>query len=219
MGHVGQVIDEVKMLREYVKRPGVSTVCEVGFNAGHSAIALLSGQQTKLIEFDKQDLPYSRANRALIERLYPGRTTFHPGRSTHTLPAYVSMFNSTRPMCDLWFIDGRHNAGVPRQDLDNALKVSRKGAIIIMDDCTGRFPDVPKAYWAFVDRGTLTHRAHRSYTLPPPAGRKGWCIGESQGVVHHMMAAEAAKAAPSAGQPVAATQTHAEDRKQSFAQA
>ena len=56
MGHVGQVIDEVKMLREYVKRPGVSTVCEVGFNAGHSAIALLSGQQTKLIEFDKQDL-------------------------------------------------------------------------------------------------------------------------------------------------------------------
>ena len=76
MGHVGQVGEQADMLRARVTQVERTfgegaTICEVGLNAGHSAILFLSGLRTHLIEFDKLDLPYSTASRALLEALYP----------------------------------------------------------------------------------------------------------------------------------------------------
>ena len=74
-------------------------------------------------------------------------------------------------------VDGMHGRGVPMHDLRNALRVASPAATMIADDCTGRFPEVPQAWWALVDEGEIVHEAHRALELPPPTGRKGWCIG------------------------------------------
>ena len=184
MGHVGQVDEETRALRELATRSGVETVCEVGFNAGHSAVLFLSGLRTRLIEFDKLELPYSQASKELIQTLFPNRTTFYHGGSVRVLGEYANRSAtvatpeySRRPTCDLWFVDGMHGRGVPMHDLTNALRVSSPNAIIVADDCTDRFPEVSQAWWSLVKSGQLTHETYRTLELPPPAGRKGWCVG------------------------------------------
>ena len=54
MGHVGQVPKQVAAYKEAARKPGVSHVCEIGFNAGHSAMAFL--HNNPLVKYTAFDL-------------------------------------------------------------------------------------------------------------------------------------------------------------------
>lgn len=183
-GHSGQVPEEITMLRTVVNgnrpRGGVHTVCEVGFNAGHSATVWLDSLDTKLKSFDLFRLPYSNASSSRLATVYPGRIEFFKGPSQVTVPQYISSVRGgTQPLCDVWFVDGDHNRAAPEVDLRNALQASAKGAVIIADDCSARFPAVQYAWRKLIKEGLIADMFNRTLVTPPPGGLKGWCVGHN----------------------------------------
>ena len=138
----------------------------------------LEGLDTKLHTFDLFRLPYSNASRVWIGSQYPGRVTFHHGRSQDTLPHFSSAVQAGRePKCDVWFVDGWHNQGGPLTDLKHALRTASDGATIIADDCTKRFPAVMSAWRTVLQWGQISGAYNFTIDLPPPGGTKGWCVG------------------------------------------
>ena len=192
MGHSGQVPEQIQMLRRMVTQCDVHTVCEVGFNAGHSATAFLHGLQTRLKSFDFFRLPYSNASQQYISECYPGRVEYFRGSTRETVPRYVSGVQAAeQPPCDLWFIDGDHRTPMAAIDLRNALQAASADATIIADDCTERYPAVQAAWRKMVLRGDLMASFNYSVELPFPAGLKGWCVGSKKslgnGLAHHRL--------------------------------
>ena len=112
------------------------TVCEIGFNAGHSAVMLLNSTSAQLHEFDLGALPYSKGSRSFVEAHYPGRAHFHLGYSQRTVAAFVRSVHAGDELpCDFWYVDGAHTGTVPYTDLLNALNASSPSAVIMADDC------------------------------------------------------------------------------------
>ncbi|KAL3929057.1 MAG: hypothetical protein SGPRY_002120 [Prymnesium sp.] len=111
-------------------RVQISTICEVGFNAGHSAVVLLSANPTARLEaFDTFSLSHSAASLRLVSRLFPGRVSPHKGLSSDTVPAA----RLHRP-CDLVIIDGRHHFEAVLQDFVNFRKHAHPGTLFVFDD-------------------------------------------------------------------------------------
>jgi hypothetical protein len=106
MGNIAEVKQEILDYLSYAEQPGIKTLCEVGFNAGHSATVLLSArQETMLFVFDISNLPYSAAHVKLLKRLFGERLHFLKGDSVNLLP----WFKQHKTQCDLFSIDGDHS--------------------------------------------------------------------------------------------------------------
>jgi len=118
---------------KHVTRP---TVCEIGFNAGLSALLLLESiPNARVLSFDLGDLPWSRAADKILRKSYgaarfPG-VTF--GDSKRTIPQVATK----RPFrCDLSFVDGdktyqgRYNTLVALRD------VASNQSVVFMDEVT-----------------------------------------------------------------------------------
>ena len=179
MGNSGQADGEVALLHAAASREGVRTVCEVGFNAGHAATAMLHGLETRLVEFDLLSLPYSQHARAAIEQRYPGRASFHEGRSQLTIPEYaakVAADATAHPPCDLWMVDGDHWKGA-LLDMRAAVNSSRDGALIVADNCSSRHPLVIAAWRSVVSAGHVVELFKGGTRQGGNVGVKGWCVG------------------------------------------
>lgn len=179
MGHTAQVPLQVTSLRALLDEdPRLlhATICEIGFNAGHSAMLWLEGTTAHVHEFDLLGLPYSQASRKLVEMLYPNRTTFHVGDSASTVRDYADrVANGTAPPCDLWSIDGDHGIH-SKVDFFNALDASRAGTVVIADDAGLRFPYVRKFWRIHVGIGSIHERAC-VLTHAAENNEKTWCVG------------------------------------------
>eukprot|EP00966_Prymnesium_polylepis_P265770 6139383-Prymnesium_polylepis.1 len=70
------------------------TICEVGMNAGSSAVIWLHETRASLVEFDLFERTYSLGTQGFLNALFPNRTTYRAGWSTATLEAYA---RSVRP--------------------------------------------------------------------------------------------------------------------------
>ena len=68
--------------------PGITNICEVGFNAGHStAIWLTSNPRGRAVTFDNMGNSYSRrCKEELMRRFSPTRWELHEGNSARTIP-------------------------------------------------------------------------------------------------------------------------------------
>jgi predicted O-methyltransferase YrrM len=180
MGHTAQVPLQVTSLRAQLTRHTAlhnGTICEVGFNAGHSAVVWLEATRAKLVEFDLLNLDYSRASRRFVESRYPGRITFHQGPSRLTLPLYAErVANGTAPACDLWLLDGDHGKNV-QHDFMNAIAASRPGTIVIADDAGLAFPYVRRFCRTYVASGGIRERTCTSTRVHRSGAEKTWCIG------------------------------------------
>ena len=157
MGHSGQVEEEIALLHSLSADKDVRTVCEIGFNAGHSAVAMLEGHNhVALVEFDLLGMLYSKAAKKALEKSYPNRTRFFQGSSQMTVPQYAILVAADpvrNPPCDLWMVDGDHNTGA-LLDLRAAVNASRDGAVIVADDCTRkRHPHVVQSWRRMVSAG------------------------------------------------------------------
>ena len=116
--------------------PSQPIVCEVGFNAGHSAMLFLDTLPNAIVhEWDLGER-YGPKNAQLLTRVYPGRFHYHAGDSARTLPAFVK--ENPDVMCDVLFIDGAK--GLVRRYHDVLLfgQIAKPGALIFGDEANSK---------------------------------------------------------------------------------
>jgi hypothetical protein len=91
--------------------PRGSSICEVGFNVGHSAAVFLhANPDVTLHTFDLFRAKEMRACLEFMQRLFPGRIHAHRGDSRLTVP------NATiTPKCALVHVDGKHDCAQRRR--------------------------------------------------------------------------------------------------------
>ncbi len=128
---------QVEKLVRLVRRRQVRTYCEVGFNGGHSAVAVLaSTRNVTVISFDSAEYgQHTRQNAAWVSRVWPERFRFVLGDSRQTLRSFATMVrNATEPSCDVILVDGSHDEQPVLMDLRHFCQSASKDAPLILDD-------------------------------------------------------------------------------------
>ena len=114
------------------------TYCEIGFNGGHGAVAMLLAN-TNLVahSFDlATNGPYVLKNAQLV-RTYFGteRFHFHRGDSHITVPAFASA--GGQGICDILLVDGDHRQLGAYRDIFNMQRLAKRNAVLLIDDIDG----------------------------------------------------------------------------------
>ena len=133
-GHTGTVVHQTNVYYQLAQQQWVDTICEIGFNMGHSSFQWLTGSSstTKLYSFDLNQHPYSQPMAAFMSKTFPGRFSFIPGDSTITVPAAKHLEGK----CDLLIVDGGHTYDIALKDVTNMRKLANpKHHLMIIDDC------------------------------------------------------------------------------------
>ena len=146
-GHSGQL--KVKTLYEFYyhlgREPWVSTICESGFNAGHSAFQWLAATKstTKLFSFDMCSHAYTKPMADYIKTTFPERFHLTCGDSRKMLPLAA---NYLKHKCDLVIVDGGHSYDVAMADMINFYELANPSHhLLVVDDVPG-LPEVMKAW-------------------------------------------------------------------------
>ncbi len=132
-GHSGQLPEQVLAYIRIVRAPFVKTVCETGFNAGHSTFTwLASNPDVQVYSFDVGHHRYSRPMADVLSTMFAGRLTVTWGDSTQTIP----LFRKYNPQvaCDVIVIDGGHTTEIAQSDMDNFRLMASKANIVVLDD-------------------------------------------------------------------------------------
>ena len=173
MGNVGGLSDEVNFLIKYAQKPGVKTICEIGFAAGHSSSAMLWANPTATLHsFDDESLGWAHEQLRYVNKSFHGRVRRYAGDSTNTVPAFQGH-------CDLMFVDGRHDGNGPKIDFENSITKMASGSYLLADDVNVlSFPDVVTA-WSSLKTGNLIEEIE-CFTHPIQIFGywKGWCAGK-----------------------------------------
>jgi len=117
-----------------------TTVCEVGFNAGHSALLWLMAGAARVVSFELGHHNYSHVAHDWIAARFPGRLHVVMGDSSRTVPAFHAMFPHER--CHVLLIDGGHQFEPAWNDLVHFRSLapfapsrgSRRGHVLLVDD-------------------------------------------------------------------------------------
>ena len=113
-------------------------ICEIGFNAGHSAYLMLLGQGGGALEFTVFDICEHRYVKPCIEYIkghFPNTSlNLIEGDSTKTMPAWISAHHEALESYDVVHVDGGHTEHCITSDLENAKKLVKRGGILIIDD-------------------------------------------------------------------------------------
>ena len=110
----------------------VRTVCEIGFNAGHSSLLWLEANPKSIVySFDINHWKYTEPMVNYMKKTYPGRLNSCFGDSTVTVP-YVA--EQTNIKCDIAVIDGGHFDLVPLLDIINMRLMSHNETLVFVDD-------------------------------------------------------------------------------------
>lgn len=112
------------------------TVCEVGFNAGLSALLLLESiPHARVLSFDLGDFPWARPADAILRKRY-GAARFPGvvfGDAVQRIPVHVA----EHPFrCDIVFVDGDKSYAGRYGTLAALRRVSRDSAAVFMDEVT-----------------------------------------------------------------------------------
>jgi len=132
-----------------------TTVCETGFNLGHSSLLWLQANpRVKVISFDLGIHPYVKPSAEYINQYFPGRLTLIIGDSRETLPRFSKANPNIK--CDLFFVDGGHENDIPQSDMFWAIAMLNKtntNSRILIDDL--HLPDVREVYDLTIQHGLL----------------------------------------------------------------
>lgn len=153
---------------------GLATrVAEIGFNAGYSALAFLSGHPgVHVVSFDIGQHHWTSLAKAYIDEHFPGQHDLILGDSWDTVPSY-----SGEPF-DLIFIDGGHDYATAAADLRHMRRLAVLGAILIIDDQDPSQPwgIGPSRAWsdAVRARRVIEIERYRDEEATPP---RAWVMG------------------------------------------
>ncbi len=128
---------------------------EVGVNAGHSALLVLSS--TPRLEYYGVDIMSHSYTIECVDFLkgeFPGRMHLFPGDSREVLPWLAG--RSDELEFDLLHVDGGHTSEVCLSDMTNCIRMAHgeKGRHLLLDDVHASW--IFDIYCEFVSRGDLT---------------------------------------------------------------
>lgn len=113
-------------------------IAEIGFNAGHSCLAMLLGRNeknTKMAIFDICEHSYVLPSFRYVQSQYGSvNWEMHSGDSTFTLPEYIKNNPDELQTYDLIHVDGGHSLHCITNDMMHALQLLRVGGLMIVDD-------------------------------------------------------------------------------------
>jgi hypothetical protein len=99
------------------EKAGAATVCEIGFNAGHSAVLMLEAlPKIHIVSFDVIENAYTGPNVEWIAKRYPGRHIFVAGNSSATLPSFCIVKAREVRFCFCGWREIRSNAILGHSD-------------------------------------------------------------------------------------------------------
>ncbi|ELU05415.1 hypothetical protein CAPTEDRAFT_205468 [Capitella teleta] len=139
-GHSGEGSKLVQQM-VYVKLaqlPFVNTICETGFNAGHSTLIWLASKaNTRVYSFDLGDHVYAKYMADYLKTKHPGRLTVTWGDTMKTLPAFAKEHPEVQ--CDLIIVDGGHTFKVAAHDIETFHKMANSRNVLVFDDHPSKF--------------------------------------------------------------------------------
>ncbi|AYJ47523.1 class I SAM-dependent methyltransferase [Rhodococcus sp. P1Y] len=174
---------EMDYLSSLAARPGTRLICEVGFNAGFSSWAFLSGSPSVIVySFDLAGYAYSSAAKEHIDELFPERHNLIRGDSHVTITEFAKQNPDLR--FDVVFVDGDHSPEGARADLADLRPMTTPETVVVMDDIMPWlwYGEGPTTAWQeAVDAGLIAHRSFFQDGDPvekiePPASR-AWAEG------------------------------------------
>lgn len=175
-GHSNQVPGEMNAMNLLAADPRINTICETGFNGGHSSLRWLlhSKPDAKVYSFDIGVHTYSKPAQTWLSSLFPGRHTITWGDSTQTIPAFKAANPNVK--CNLIFVDGGHDYQVATADLINFFGMADPSYnVVMMDDvyCYSPFCQGPNAAWTQL---LASGAAVQISANPELAGSRGFAV-------------------------------------------
>jgi hypothetical protein len=137
-------------MQQLVHHAKVETVCEIGFNAGHSTLLWLASGAKRVLSFELGQYTYSTKAVSFLNMRYPGRFQVVMGDSLDTVPAFRAMWPDER--CNLLFIDGGHYYRHAMGDLQNFRGMRNETFHLLVMDDTNQ-DEVAAAWKEYMERG------------------------------------------------------------------
>ena len=166
-------VAEQKSLRRVFHHRDINTICETGFNAGHSAANYLLGNHfgydVRYVGFDLGRTAYSKAAERFLKTMFPDKFEVHWGDSTEVLPSFLAEHPGL--ICDGIMVDGGHNYETSKADLRAFLTRARCGSRVAIDDI--EMPALRRSWKEAQDDGLL--RQDGCETASDPDAKRNWC--------------------------------------------
>ncbi len=129
-----------------------TNILEIGFNAGHSAMLLLTANpKLKYTAIDLCCNSYTKECYEYLKSVFGERITLIEGNSAVELPKLLAVDNSF----DGYIVDGDHTFPVAYSDMLNITECAKNGSILCFDDCED--PVLRLVVDFFMMKGTLQH--------------------------------------------------------------
>ena len=141
-GNSGNFESQLRLYYYLARQPWVSTICEIGFNAGHSTLQWLAGNDKAIVySFDIGEHGYTRPMFTYLQRRFPGRLNVTIGDSRKTIPRFSATNRHVK--CDLVIVDGGHTYDIALADLINMRALANADHnVLVFDDYLSTFGGV-----------------------------------------------------------------------------
>jgi len=155
-GHIEATGEQTEQYDAWAHNTNIKTICETGFNAGHSALRFLAQSNATLYEFDLGIHPYGKIAAAYLMDKFPNRLHTLWGDSSVVLP----LFQHQRPdvRCDLMIVDGGRSYEAAAADLTNFANMASPNHVLFMNNapCTAGLCAGPSRAWQeLVEKGCV----------------------------------------------------------------
>lgn len=119
-------------------KQATTKLCEIGFNAGHSAMVMLLGREEKPLDFTIFDIGEHKYTKPCYNYIKSNFSNvsfeFIEGDSTKTMPKWIASHPELAGTYDVVHLDGGHSEHCIVNDMKNSDILVKKGGIIIIDD-------------------------------------------------------------------------------------
>jgi hypothetical protein len=116
----------------------IENICEIGFNAGHSAMLLLLGRNNTPLNFTIFDIGHHAYTKPTFEYIKSKFSyvnfEYIEGDSTIIMPEWINNHSELMYKYDVVHVDGGHSEHCISNDMKNADLLVKQNGMIIIDD-------------------------------------------------------------------------------------
>jgi len=147
------VVNESKIKNLLTLSKNKSKICEIGVNAGHSLLLMVSNNpKAEYLVFDLGGHAYTKPCVEYIKNAYPStKITEIYGDSNVTLKQYIE--SNELHTFDLIHIDGGHETSTVENDFTHTQELLTKDGIVIFDDYN--FNNIRTVIDSYVEKGVI----------------------------------------------------------------
>jgi hypothetical protein len=180
----GTVVSSEKALAMYfeiARGPNVKTLCETGFNAGHSAaIWMNANPEARMFSFDLGQFDYTMGNGEIMVSMFGDRFELILGDSKYALPEFSRRYPDVK--CDVVSVDGDHSTEGAYADLKHFRDMASCRNWVLMDDVGWNSTNT--AWQKAKDDGIITQvecfvdlNPRPNYQFLEYPDNRSWCLG------------------------------------------